>query len=117
MASRGRSKSSNDSQLEFFRLSFGGLEPTLPASTPSEVGSPKNAELSNPTSETKSPPIDAATLPPVEEFIAAEPPSEILHNQNNFRITDSHRLGSGSLKSKCRANISAIELLKSLESE
>ena len=42
-----------------------------------------------------------------------EPP----RNQNNYRITEADKLGTGSLKNKCYANLSAIELLKYLETE
>jgi len=47
----------------------------------------------------------------------AAPEPEPLRNQNNYRITDEDRLGAGSLKQKCRDNLKAIELLKSLELE
>src|ERR1017187_4690347 len=43
----------------------------------------------------------------------AEP--EPLRNQNNYRVTDADKLGTGGLKSKCYGNLSAIELLKHLE--
>jgi hypothetical protein len=42
-----------------------------------------------------------------------EPP----RNRNNFRITYEDRIGLGTLKQKCRDNLGAIELLKSLEAE
>jgi hypothetical protein len=38
-------------------------------------------------------------------------------NQHNYRITDADKVGVGSLKQKCRANLAAIELLKRLEAE
>jgi hypothetical protein len=38
-------------------------------------------------------------------------------NQNNYRITDKDRIGTGSLKQKCRDNLAAIGLLKQLEAE
>ncbi len=38
-----------------------------------------------------------------------------LRNQNNYRITEADKLGTGGLKSKCYGNLSAIELLKHLE--
>src|ERR1039458_3085580 len=38
-------------------------------------------------------------------------------NQANYRISDRDRLGEGSLKQKFRANVEAIKLLRSLESE
>jgi hypothetical protein len=42
---------------------------------------------------------------------------EPLQNQRNYRITEADRLGSSSLKQKCRDNLAAIDLLKSLETE
>ena len=36
-------------------------------------------------------------------------------NQGNYRISDADRIGAGSLKQKCRANLAAVELLKRLE--
>jgi N12 class adenine-specific DNA methylase len=54
-------------------------------------------------------------LPPAGELTASEP--EPLRNQNNYRITDDDKLGSGSPRAKCRGNLAAIELLKRLESE
>src|ERR1039458_5137297 len=38
-------------------------------------------------------------------------------NLANYRVTDRDRLGEGSLKQKFRANVEAIKLLRSLESE
>lgn len=51
--------------------------------------------------------------------VQAEPVSEPepLRNQNNYRISDDDRLGTGSLKRKCHDNLAAIELLKRLETE
>ena len=51
----------------------------------------------------------AADAAPAE----AEPP----RNQRNYSITDADKVGLGSLKQKCRANLAAIELLKQLEGE
>jgi N12 class adenine-specific DNA methylase len=42
---------------------------------------------------------------------------EQIRNQANYRIAAGDRLGSGSLKQKCRDNLAAIELLKRLEAE
>lgn len=53
-----------------------------------------------------------------EAFVPFPPPcAEPLRNQNNYRISDNDKLGTGSLKAKCRGNIAAIELLKRLEAE
>jgi hypothetical protein len=46
----------------------------------------------------------AADAAPAE----TEPP----RNQRNYNITDADKVGLGSLKQKCRANLAAIELLK-----
>src|SRR5438552_2903235 len=53
--------------------------------------------------------LEEIRLPPVGELTRdAEP--EPLRNRNNFRITDDDKIGVGSLKAKCRANLSAIEV-------
>ncbi len=46
----------------------------------------------------------------------ADPEPEPVRNPGNYRITDDDKLGAGSLKSKCYGNLSALELLKCLES-
>lgn len=43
--------------------------------------------------------------------------AEAPRNQSNYRITDADRIGAGSLKQKCRDNLTAITLLKKLEAE
>jgi N12 class adenine-specific DNA methylase len=50
------------------------------------------------------PPASAAAIEP-------EPP----RNQHNYRITEADGLDSGSLKAKCRDNLTALELLKRIE--
>ena len=45
------------------------------------------------------------------KFIVHSP----LRNQNNYRISEADRLGVGSPKAKCKANLEAIELLKITE--
>lgn len=62
---------------------------------------------------------DAIHLPPAGELARPPPVSEPepLRNQANYRITDDDKLGTGSLKKKCRDNLSAIELLKSCEAD
>jgi hypothetical protein len=55
----------------------------------------------------------AGNVAPVCELAEPEPP----RNQNNYRITEADRIGIGSLKQKCRDNLAAIELLKSLEAD
>ncbi len=62
---------------------------------------------------------DAIHLPPAGELARPPPVSEPepLRNQNNYRITEDDKLGTGSLKKKCRDNLAAIELLKSCEAD
>jgi N12 class adenine-specific DNA methylase len=55
-------------------------------------------------------------LPPARELTVVREP-EPLRNRNNYRISDADKLGVGSLKQKCRDNLTAIELLKRLETE
>jgi N12 class adenine-specific DNA methylase len=43
--------------------------------------------------------------------------SEPRRNQRNYRITDADKVGIGSLKQKCRANLAAIECLQRIEAE
>ena len=50
-----------------------------------------------------------------DDTFATEP--QPLRNQNNYRITDRDGIGSGSLRQKCRGNLEAIALLKSLEQD
>jgi N12 class adenine-specific DNA methylase/adenine-specific DNA methylase len=110
---RNRNKDS-DSQLEFFKLTFRGLEATESAKPSAESPPPETPSLKSAEPETKSAFADDEEihLPPVENFPAEEVP---LRNQNNYRITEADRLGSGGLKTKCYGNLSAIELLKHLE--
>ena len=88
-------------------------QPVIPLWSNSVVHSPK-AEAVAPRierpPEPKPPPeIPAATTPVAEP----EPP----RNQHNYRITDADRVGSGSLKAKCLANLDALELLKRIEAD
>jgi hypothetical protein len=55
------------------------------------------------------PQVSAASALVVE----TEPPC----NQQNYRITEADRLGSGSLKAKCHDNLAALELLKRIEAD
>ena len=41
----------------------------------------------------------------------------VVRNSNNFRISPAEGVGAGSLREKCRANLTAIKLLRQLESE
>jgi N12 class adenine-specific DNA methylase len=119
MAARSTARSKNrdnDSQLEFFRLTFRGLEATEPAKPPSASAPPETPSPESAEPETTSAPADSEEirLPPVENFPVEEPS---LRNQNNYRVSDADRLGVGSPKAKCLANIAAIKLLKRIEAE
>jgi hypothetical protein len=56
-----------------------------------------------------------ADAPAIGDSCSAEP--EPPRNQRNYRISDADRLGVGSLKRKCQANLAAIAMLKTLEAE
>ncbi len=56
-------------------------------------------------------------LPGHRAEIITAPEPEPIRNLSNYRITDEDRIGLGSLKQKCQANLNAIELLKALEQE
>src|ERR1019366_1906654 len=58
----------------------------------------------------------ALHLPPAGGLTTPAKP-EPLRNRNNYHITDADKLGAGSLKAKCRSNLSAIQTLKRLEAE
>ena len=89
-----------------------------PASLPVNGAGPVSSPISRPSLGACLAPL---RLPPVSDLAPdpaeSKPEPEPLLNQNNYRITDSDRLGTGSLKQKCRANFAAIELLKRLEAE
>jgi N12 class adenine-specific DNA methylase len=125
----GRARNrSNDSQLEFFKLTFGGLESTLPESaSPREAGKAADTGGSTVSPEGPNetiPDLDAASISRLKIEEELPTPDGTEHgaaedslNQRNFRITDDHRVGSGSLKAKCRANFAAVELLKQIEAD
>lgn len=52
---------------------------------------------------------------PVEDTIESDP--QPVRNQDNYRITEADEIGMGSPRQKCQGNLSAIALLKLLESE
>jgi N12 class adenine-specific DNA methylase len=58
----------------------------------------------------------AIPLPAARILTPVRDPDPV-RNQNNYRITDADKIGTGSLKQKCRDNLAAIELLKRLETE
>jgi len=59
---------------------------------------------------------DAIHLPAARVLIPVLD-AEAPRNPKNYRITDTDKLGVGSLKQKCRDNLAAITLLKELEGE
>src|SRR6185295_15829406 len=132
---RGRTRVKDDPlQLNFFSLAaenLNGLDAlTLPnrpklsrerseaspqttvdkaeAGAPDEAGQGDERETSH---STKASAINSAVLlPPIPE-------PDPLRNQNNHRITDADKIGTGSLKQKCRNNLAAIELLLTAEAQ
>ena len=50
-------------------------------------------------------------------FAARAERERIVRNQNNYRITPDDKVGEGSLKEKCRANLAAIKLVRTLQDE
>lgn len=96
----------------FGRISQPGLPLwSAPVSRPAKadvsaplIGEPPKSEPPKPELFTQIPPASAPiTKPP--------------RNQHNYRITDADCLGSGSLKAKCRDNLTALELLKRIEAD
>ena len=86
-----------------------------PKVLPSDRGPPPERET--PHLRVISPPVlQVIDLPAIRlepEPEATPPPPK----QSPFRITDSTRLGEGSLRQKCDDNLTAIELVKTLETE
>jgi N12 class adenine-specific DNA methylase/SAM-dependent methyltransferase len=93
----------------------GRLAPTLPA-TGVDGGASSPPGLGGGSRAIHLPAAGALTD---DSFANGRPPPdpEPVRNQNNFRITDDHRIGLGSPKLKCQGNLSAITLLKQLEQE
>src|SRR5437016_4957986 len=110
---RGKNRDS-DSQLDFFKLAFQGLQAAESPKPPAESPQTESTSLKAAESESKSAPpaSEEIHLPPFENFAVENSP---LRNQNNYRISDADRLGVGSPKAKCQANLEAIELLKIAE--
>ena len=80
---------------------------------------PAKADVSAPL--TAEPPTGEPPKPePLPEIPPASAPtteSDPPRNQHNYRITDADCLGSGSVKTKCRDNLTALELLKQIEAD
>ena len=98
------------------------VQETLPSEVPATSDKPVQPEEPVPPNEAKPvvyipvdgewqgfPSVAAAEDAALEEFR-----KETRRRARNFRITDEH-LGEGGAKTKCRANIEAIQLLKYLE--
>jgi hypothetical protein len=88
--------------------------PLVPSTALARVPHSTKGDAAAPRTETPPEPkpvsqISAASAAAVE----TEPP----RNQHNYRITEADRLGSGSLKTKCLANLEALELLKRIEAD
>ena len=66
-----------------------------------------------PTAERHNPEPLPQISSPASTVTEPEPP----RNQHNYRITDTDCLGSGSVKAKCRDNLTALELLKRIEAD
>jgi N12 class adenine-specific DNA methylase len=62
-------------------------------------------------------PIKPPPRPQFPPLIATSIEPEPPRNQHNYRITEADRLGSGSLKTKCHENLTALELLKRIEAD
>ncbi len=75
---------------------------------------PANADA--PASPTGEPPRPEP-LPQIPSTSAAAIEPEPSRNQHNYRITGADRLGSGSPRAKCRDNLTALELLKCIETD
>ena len=70
------------------------------------AAAPESGQPSQPEPPQRTPSASPAVAEP-------EPPL----NQHNYRITGEDRVGSGSLKAKCRDNLTALELLKRIETD
>ena len=76
-----------------------------------------------PPPERETPPLRLVSLPGLQLSAARWEPETLrlpepqIVKAARFRITETDRLGEGSLRQKCAANLTAIELLKCLEAE
>src|SRR5262249_22458452 len=120
----GRNRNrTDDSQLDFLALVFQSSASTTPAEEAAsalESGSPQSNLPQDARPLSKAEEVDLSserissgdTAPSLKTI---EPPKP--RNSHNLRILDSHQIGSGSKKSKCRGNLAAITLLKIIEAE
>ena len=86
-------------------------QPGLPLWSAPVIGPAAADASAPPTAEPPKPEPLPQISSPASAVAEHEPP----RNQHNYRITEADRLGSGSLKAKCRENLTALELLKSIE--
>ena len=98
----------------FGRISQAGL-----ALWSAHVNRPAKADVAEPlTAESPKPePAKPEPLPQATPACAALTEPGPPRNQHNYRITEADCLGSGSLKAKCRDNLTALELLKRIEAD
>ncbi len=82
---------------------------TVPEPTPIIVDEPVIA----PKAELPTDSADQATIPECEPFVVDLP--EAVNPCRDFRISDDHRIGVGTLSEKARDNVAAIRALKAIE--
>lgn len=104
MGIRGRVVTTDPLQMDLFAFSSTArpIEPT-------------RADLKSTVPAEKSGATESLVLPPPYESKPKDTPP--LLNQSNYRITDSDKLGIGSLRQKARDNLTALETLQRLDSE
>ena len=88
-------------------------EPGLPLWSAPVIGPAAADASAPPTAEPPKPEPLPQISSPASAVAVHEPP----RNQHNYRITEADSLGSGSLKVKCRDNLTALELLKRIEAD
>jgi len=78
------------------------------------------AELGIRATSTANPPPILSVIESPEIRLELEPPKSPeapVPSVSSFKITDADHLGDGSLRRKCEANLTAIQLLQNLEAE
>ncbi len=125
MRMRGRAVTDDARQLDFLTFS-GPPRPPAPPIPQTILGGTETSEAGRKSTLPEPWPAAAApatigaterpTLPPVPADAQA-PVAPRPQNADHYRITDDDRVGWGSLKEKCSANLQALELLKLLEAE
>ena len=98
----------------FGRISQPGLSLwSAPGNRPAKADVAETLTAESPKPE----PAKPEPLPQATQACAAVTEPEPPRNQHNYRITEADSLGSGSLKVKCRDNLTALELLKRIEAD